>query len=434
MSNRRGGANLAVMSRYLLHHRHEAPDAVSCSPRSRGMRARSAAARRSPRASPEVTRSGGRSTRRPRLTRLRCCRSTSPSARRRSRSARCRSHECAPSRPRRTGGTPDRLIVQRHRRDHRWLEPARLRLSPSRQPRTRSRTCNPRRRCADPPWWRSSRCATLGLYTLHHWYDITRDLAGYGRARDTDALGNSPGGRWPRSFPVCSSSSRRSGRRSRPSSAFRPHSVSTAAPDRWLARPRPVRLRVAGLLRLPAERVEQRVGGRWSRRRSASRDRRVTRPRTTKGPLAGPSSLVRGRPSGEGSRQEIRLRDQGGAPMSGDPRHDSLLRMSQGGDMSSDAIAVNAVLASAGDWRALAGRDTDGLAVSLLWNAATECSEGHGRRLEARRGVRASPIAGANALEAFHRPLPTPRPRPELRRRRRRAHRPATGELQRARP
>ena len=26
MSNRRGGANLAVMSRYLLHHRHEAPE------------------------------------------------------------------------------------------------------------------------------------------------------------------------------------------------------------------------------------------------------------------------------------------------------------------------------------------------------------------------------------------------------------------------
>ena len=40
--------------------------------------------------------------------------------------------------------------------------------------------------------------------------------------------------------------------------------------------------------------------------------------------------------------------------------------------MSSDAITVNAVLAAAGDWRELASRDTDGLAVSLLWNAATD--------------------------------------------------------------
>jgi hypothetical protein len=72
--------------------------------------------------------------------------------------------------------------------------------------------------------------------------------------------------------------------------------------------------------------------------------------------------------------------------------------------MSSDAITVNAVLAAAGDWRELASRDTDGLAVSLLWNAATDAVKVTvaDSRLDEEFEL---PIAGADALDAFHHPF-----------------------------
>ena len=72
--------------------------------------------------------------------------------------------------------------------------------------------------------------------------------------------------------------------------------------------------------------------------------------------------------------------------------------------MSSDAITVNAGLAAAGDWRELAGRDTDGLAVSLIWNEATDAVKVRvaDSRLDEEFEL---PIAGANALDAFHHPF-----------------------------
>jgi hypothetical protein len=72
--------------------------------------------------------------------------------------------------------------------------------------------------------------------------------------------------------------------------------------------------------------------------------------------------------------------------------------------MSSTVITTDATLAAAGDWRELAIRETDGLAVSLLWNDATDLVKvtvadvGLDQEFEL-------DIAGADALAAFYHPF-----------------------------
>jgi hypothetical protein len=71
--------------------------------------------------------------------------------------------------------------------------------------------------------------------------------------------------------------------------------------------------------------------------------------------------------------------------------------------MSSNAITIDAVLA-AGDWRELASRDNDGLAVSLLWNAATDAVKVTvaDSKLDEEFELH---VAGAEALAAFYHPF-----------------------------
>jgi len=71
--------------------------------------------------------------------------------------------------------------------------------------------------------------------------------------------------------------------------------------------------------------------------------------------------------------------------------------------MSSSPFTIDAVLGQT-DWRELASRESDGLAVTLLWNPATDAVKvgvadsrlDHDFELH---------IAGADALAAFHHPF-----------------------------
>jgi hypothetical protein len=71
--------------------------------------------------------------------------------------------------------------------------------------------------------------------------------------------------------------------------------------------------------------------------------------------------------------------------------------------MSSSPFTIDAIL-SQSDWRELASRDSDGLAVSLLWNLATDAVKvtvadsrlDHDFELY---------VPGAGALAAFHHPF-----------------------------
>jgi hypothetical protein len=71
--------------------------------------------------------------------------------------------------------------------------------------------------------------------------------------------------------------------------------------------------------------------------------------------------------------------------------------------MSSSPFTIDAVLGHT-DWKELASRDSDGLAVSLLWNPATDAVKvtvadsrlDHDFELH---------VSGADALAAFHHPF-----------------------------
>ena len=90
-----------------------ATTAVSCSPRSRATTARFAASRRSPRAAPADTRSGGPWKPRPKQTRSRCSPSTSPSAPPQPASARSTFHDqVGPSATRAKGTAMNTRIAQ----------------------------------------------------------------------------------------------------------------------------------------------------------------------------------------------------------------------------------------------------------------------------------------------------------------------------------
>ncbi len=72
--------------------------------------------------------------------------------------------------------------------------------------------------------------------------------------------------------------------------------------------------------------------------------------------------------------------------------------------MSSTAISIQEALGNQTDWTELASRDNDGLAVSLLWNRATDrvkvtvADSKLGDAFELH-------VLGAEALEAFHHPF-----------------------------
>jgi hypothetical protein len=71
--------------------------------------------------------------------------------------------------------------------------------------------------------------------------------------------------------------------------------------------------------------------------------------------------------------------------------------------MSSSPLTIDAILSQT-DWRELASRDSDGLAVSLLWNTATDGVKVTVEDSRLDRDFELH-VAGADALAAFHHPF-----------------------------